>query len=150
ASTGFTGWLDKDQVKDIPLAAGQYVYWTGSGQTPPWAFQVTPAGTIHYDAADATFLSGEGTATLTLRGFPITINASRLTGIGVLLDNGNYQGAPPQGWIRDQQIRLLPQPSYSFEQGPAMTNLTTYFDIGLDGYVHYPAAFDASNGGFMS
>src|SRR5262249_9595289 len=84
--------LDNGKVTTIDLAPGQYYYWTGSAQVPLWTFFVTAAGAVHYDPAYASFLSGEGTSTLTLSGFPVAIDASRLTGLGINLDNGpnNY------------------------------------------------------------
>jgi hypothetical protein len=138
-------WTDKQAVSDINFAPGVYAYQIGSGQIPDFVFTVTSAGLIDYVAADDTFLSGRGTSTLVIRGFPIRIDATRLTGQGILLPSSPSEGEPNAGWITDQTVWLLPAQNYSTLQGPAMTG-NFIFDIGLDGLVHYNSAFS----GFVS
>ncbi|MFF2131585.1 Ig-like domain-containing protein, partial [Streptomyces olivochromogenes] len=58
------------------LPASGYLFEAGSGAVANWKFDVTPSGTIDFDTTCDSFLSGRGSNTLILRGYPITIDAT--------------------------------------------------------------------------
>src|SRR5262245_6563039 len=86
-STGLTStafflgdqWHDGTGVETVELAAGNYFLQPGSGLVMACPLVVTDAGTWSYGTECDGFLAGRGTDTLTLRGFTVTIDATRLS-----------------------------------------------------------------------
>lgn len=139
------GFVDARRVQDLRLAAGRYSFQFASGYYADFTFRVTADGTIAYEPAYATFLSGAGSATLTLDGLPVTLDARRLSGSGVLF--ANVPGTRAD-WIAHRQIRLLPASHYSVQQGSGQVSGFT-FKLGVDGRFDYDPALDDSSGGFL-
>src|SRR5262245_41172632 len=72
-------WYEGIGVETVELAAGNYVLHPGSGLVMACPLVVTDAGTWQYGTECDGFLAGRGTDTLTLRGFTVTIDATRLS-----------------------------------------------------------------------
>jgi hypothetical protein len=138
-------WIDARIAQTLRMAPGTYPFQIQGGSYADFTFNVTSAGTISYDAKYRTFLAGEGTTTLTVVGLPITLDARRLSSIGVILTQ-----MPPtkSGWIRQHQIRLVPESYYQVQQGSGEVSPFT-FKVGLDGNITYAADLDVSKGGFL-
>jgi hypothetical protein len=95
------GWWSTRQVQALRLLPGAYTLVVGG--VGGWPVRVTAAGQVDFDNQYATFLSGEGTATLTVTGLPVTIDAT-----AVSYANFNLSS---QGWWstrQPQKLRLLP------------------------------------------
>ncbi len=137
---GVTGPAGVDATTTVPMVRvlpGSYSYQFASGYFADFRFTVTLAGTIDYSPDYATFLSGAGGSTLTLTGLPVTFDARRLSGSGVLFADMPVISAD---WIRHREIRLLPASHYRFQQGSGQVAPFTV-KLGLDGRFTYAAGF---------
>jgi hypothetical protein len=139
---GQTGWISARSVQTLPLAPGRYNFQIASGYYADFSFQVTPAGTVDYDPAFNAFLGGRGSSTLTIAGFPVTLDARYLSGAGVLLVVGGAD------WIAHRTVRMVPASHYSVQQGSGQV-ADFRFKIGLDGKFAYQPAHEYSAGGFL-
>jgi tetratricopeptide (TPR) repeat protein len=137
-----TSGVDSRVVQTLQLAPGTYSFQFASGYYADFRFKVTQAGKVDYDPSYARFLSGTDTSTLTVSGFLVTLDASHLSGRGILLANMPYQD-----WITYKQVRMVPA-SYYGVQGPGGSG-GFYFKLGLDGRFSYNSSLDADSGGFL-
>jgi hypothetical protein len=133
-------WLDARTIQTLQLQPGTYGFQVGT--KADFTFTVTPSGTVDYEARFTTFLAGKDTATLTVVGFPVTLDARRLSGSGVQLT-----GLPGQDWITYQHVRMVPASSYRVRQGCAAASFV--FTVGLDGTFSYDPKLDFGAGGFL-
>jgi hypothetical protein len=133
-------WLNARAVQTLQLRPGAYLFRVGP--TADFTFAVTPAGTVDYQVSFQAFLSGGGTSTLTIAGFPVTLDARRLSGAGIQL-----AGPPGQDWITYQRVRMVPATSYQVRQGCAPASFA--FALGLDGKLSYDPNLDLGAGGFL-
>jgi hypothetical protein len=75
---GYTGgFLSRSSTHSITIipAAG-YMFQPGSGIVADMAYSVGTDGTITYPATCSGFLSGQGTSTLVVRGYPVVVDAT--------------------------------------------------------------------------
>jgi hypothetical protein len=73
-----TPYLDPTVTHTIRVVPGYQQFEVGYNIV---GFTVTPQGTITYDGTEAAFVSGQGTSTLVVQGFPVAIDARALTGV---------------------------------------------------------------------
>ncbi|MFO0699252.1 MAG: RHS repeat-associated core domain-containing protein [Nitrospira sp.] len=127
------------------MEPGTYTFSIDSGQG--LVFTVTPQGLIDYDPAldvppggNHGIFQGRGTATLTLVGFAITLDARALAAPKVAIGHLT-------GWLPNdvpQVLHLLPGP-YEFQQEPGLVPAAA-FTVRPDGTIDYAATSD----GFLS
>jgi Tc toxin complex TcA C-terminal TcB-binding domain/Repeat of unknown function (DUF346) len=142
---GKTDWISSRTIQTLTLEPGGYQFQIGSGYLADFTFSVTPAGTVDYDASFDAFLSGRGSTTLTIAGFPVTLDARNLSGAGVLL----VIPATNEDWISYKTCRMVPASYYSVQQGSG--EVTSFnFKLGLDGTFSYDPSYDISRGGFLA
>jgi hypothetical protein len=150
----------------LPQGPG-YRFQIGSSNFADFSFDVTVAGVVTYSGTPP-FLSGKGTKKLTIRGFPITIDARYLAAdslkslepdladpclkckridpqaIRLFLD----PFAPNPDWILYKTVNLVPA-SYRVQQGSGVVCPFT-FTVGLNGKVRYDERYDIKlNCGFL-
>ena len=138
-------WVSSRTIQTLTLEPGTYNFQIGSGYYADFTFSVTPTGTVDYDASFDAFLSGRGNPTLTIAGFPVTLDARYLSGSGVLL----VIPATNEDWITYKTCRMVPASSYSVQQGSGVVTSFT-FKLGLDGNFSYDPCYDISSGGFLA
>ncbi len=139
---GSAGGGSTDQIISLPLLPGNYSFHApASNATAQFDFIVTSSGTVDFDPGLDGYVSGRDTSTLTVSGFPITIDATALSASGFNLNFGTAGGGAMNTVTT---LQLLPG-NYSFH-APA-SNATAQFDFivtssgtvdfdpGLDGYV---------------
>ncbi len=63
----------------LTLRSGTHDFQQMSGQPAEFPFAVTSLGTVDYDAAHDALLGGRGSATLLIRGFPVTLDTAHLS-----------------------------------------------------------------------
>jgi LGFP repeat len=161
---GATNTVSTREPQNFQLTIGSYNLQFGSGMIADFNFVVTADGTVDFEANCDGFLSGRGTATLTISGLLVTLDGLHLTGAdstrpnetGVLLANAqlgtesNPNAIPnPEDWIALRTIRLLPVKGVGLIVGSALVATFT-FDLKRDGTFDYDPAFDLSQGGFLS
>ncbi|WP_155981749.1 LGFP repeat-containing protein [Nocardia sp. BMG111209] len=102
-----TSILDGTAGPAVSLDPGSYFFWQGG---PGFSFEVTSAGLVDYDTANDGFLNGRGTDTLTVVGYPVTMD---LTGLSHDL-RPNITGGP-NALTRDtpHELRWVPG-AYTF------------------------------------
>jgi len=100
------------------------------------SFTVAPDGTVSYDQALGGLLSGTGTTALVVNGVSVTVDATILAGMQVLLDGASYDATNPLG------VNLLPG-SQTLQD--AFGNAIS-FTVALDGTITY----DPSLNGVLS
>jgi len=119
-----------DTAISASLLPGSHVLYTLGGD--PVYFAVNTDGTIDYNAALDGVLSGRGTATLTVNGVEITMDASALPGSYVSLDYVYYNG--------DAAISAALAPGshvlYTLGGDPV------YFTVNSDGTIDYAEELD--------
>jgi len=134
--------IDAQTIPTLQVLPGSYAFQFASGYFADFRFTVTQAGLIDYDSRFAGFLSAYR-STLTVTGLSVTLDARRLSGLGILLAH-----MPAQGWITYEQVRMLPASHYSVQQGSG--EVTSFiFKLGLDGRFSYDSSLDANSGGFL-
>src|SRR2546423_8392711 len=143
---GKTDWISSRIIQTLTLEPAGYQFQIGSGYFADFTFSVTPTGTVDYNPSFDAFLSGRGSTTLTIAGFPVTLVARNLSGAGVLL-----AGLPAtnEDWITFKTCRMVPASYYSVQQGSG--EVTSFaFKLGLDGTFSYNPSYDISSGGFLA
>ena len=134
----FSGtWFEGDEVETVELAAGTHYLHAGSGYVMACALVVTDAGTWAYASECDGFLAGRGGDTLRLRGYTVTLDASRLsTPILIVNLSGGQFGASPR------PVTLLPTfAEYLVSPGPGVIS-SCRFGLALDGTITYPDEVD--------
>lgn len=133
--------VDSRVVETVWLSPGNYNIQVASGSYAV-DFQVDSAGHVHYPADEAPYLAGANTSTLTLLGYLVTLDATGLSGQGLVFANIAHGDL-----ITDQPIRLLPS-AYEVIQGSAEVAAFA-FTLDPNGHFSYDSAFDVGNGGFL-
>src|SRR5438105_4830006 len=142
---GKTDWISSRTIQTLALEPGGYQFQIGSGYFADFTFSVTSMGTVDYDPSFNAFLSGRGSPTLTIAGFPVTLDARYLSGAGVLL----VIPGTNEDWITYKTCRMVPASYYSVQQGSG--EVTSFaFKLGLDGTFSYDPSYDISSGGFLA
>jgi hypothetical protein len=142
---GKTDWISSRTIQTLNLEPAGYNFQVGSGYYTDFTFSVTPTGTLDYDSKFDGFLSGRGSTTLTIAGFPVTLDARNLSGAGVLL----IIPATNEDWISYKTCRMVPATYYSVQQGSG--EVTSFdFKLGPDGTFSYDPSYDISRGGFLA
>lgn len=119
-------------VQTVRLLPGTTPYtWNTAAQVQTFQFTVDASGTVAYPAAkdvsQAGFLSGAGTPTLVVEGFPVTIDASALSeaAFGVRgLTAVNHPTTTPVS------LRLIPATNYSIADSAGRGYLFGVDDLG--------------------
>ncbi len=131
----------------LRLIPGNYRFEDDGGVGNAFAFSVTSAGAVSYAAAydvgAGGFVAGEGTSTLTVLGFAVTIDPSALTGsfLSVTQETGELSHAPVV-------VHFLPG-NYQFVDDGWLGNAFD-FTVSGAGLVGYAAAYDVGAGGFVA
>jgi hypothetical protein len=132
-------WVDAKTVQTLSLSPGSYSFQIASGYFADFTFQVGADGRIDYDPAFSSFLSGRGTARLTIQGFQVTLDARYLTGAGILLV------APAMDFIRYATVRMVPASHYQVQQGSGQV-AQLVFQLDRNGQFQYD---ETRYGGFL-
>jgi hypothetical protein len=135
---GVTSFLYPPDVYVVRMLPGTYQM--AATEHSGFTFTVSADGTVAYDPGLDTEVSGAGTPTLTVRGAPVTVDATTLayTKYSIYLEsNGDLTNNGPH------TIRLLPG-QHSFE--PTSTATAVRFTTNLAGTLDYDPALS----GFVS
>jgi hypothetical protein len=111
-ATAQLGFLSHESIHTVTLLPTQYGYslQPGSGVLADMVFRVKRTGAVDYDGDCDGFVSGRGTDTIVLRGYPVLLNASDTSTGFIGLPNAatEYQHGPPPY----QLVVLLPAQWY--------------------------------------
>ncbi|MFI7690035.1 hypothetical protein ACIBQ6_13240 [Nonomuraea sp. NPDC049655] len=124
------GWHDGRAVTKLSLLPGEYTYLVPVGGDGA-RFRVTAEGTVDYD--DPRLLAGQGTSTLTARGFAVDFDGTGLSYADL--------GVSGTGWWDTRQVRtlcLFPGPHSYLAAG--VTSVP--FRISGGGLIDYDTAYD--------
>jgi hypothetical protein len=113
---------------------GNYLLKDFSNQSTPMTFSLGAGGAVGYDPSLEGILTGAGTATLTVRGATVTIDATRLSTAAVLVDNVTEHTATAFAFTALPGNYLLKDFS---NQSTPMT-----FSIGANGTVGYDPSLE--------
>jgi hypothetical protein len=145
--SGAGAYLNAEEIQTFQLNAGTYSLYqaaSGIGISAAFSFTVQADGTVSYAADAEGFLDGIGSDTLTVVGYPITVDATRLTA-----DLFRLRGvaAPFLNAEIPQTIWLIPSASYVFDQAASGIGPSASFVFGVaaDGTI----AYDTSAEGFL-
>lgn len=134
---GPVGTFDGATVQSLDLADGQYQFSPGSGMTMSCAPTVTAAGTWDYPATCDEYVSGRGTARLTLDGYAVTVDASPLSTPVVFANAFGPSGGPISA---PRTLRLVPTDNpYAVQPGSGQVSSCS-FGVGDHGLITYPDA----------
>ena len=131
--------LSESTSQVLSLQVGLHEIFYGSGSpTPAVIFEVTPTGTVAYDAALGGILQGEGTSSLILVGAVIRVNATPLS-----TTNCSFSGTPltPPDWEVVQTLHLLPG-GHEFFYGAGSPTPRINFVVGADSRISYAPALE--------
>ena len=117
----------------LPAGEHQFEQLIGLGATFP--FSVSDDGVVHFDAQYAGFLDGDGTSTLRVTGFVITIDGRALP--HDLDPRGWYVGPDGSGMLsrtttHDVSVLPVQTPAYRF-LSPSGSWTAAVFNVSLDG-----------------
>ncbi|MFQ5719757.1 MAG: hypothetical protein ACE5IK_09410 [Acidobacteriota bacterium] len=120
----------------VPLQ-GRYRIQVGGGNVGLFRWNLDNAGNLTYDTAHDGFLAGRGSHTLTVNGYPITIDATAL-------GPGNFHvfnvfGLAPLPTAAVQPLTLVPTPRYLFV---FQTALRVRFVVTGAGTIEYDPSLD--------
>ncbi len=113
----------------VSLKPGAYKFQQQGGSFADFDFSVTLDGTFDYDTRNDAFLSGRGSETLIVRGFPIAVDSTRLS--HALLPVFGAAALTPD---RINHLVLLPAAGYSFISASGVSADFT-FGVKVDGTV---------------
>jgi len=119
--------IDGSTAPVVSLEPGTYRFQQSSGILADFTFEVTAGGTVAYDERFDAFLSGRGSAALTVRGFAITLDTTHLSHdlLPIVLDAGPL---PPAV----HQLTLVPAMTHRFQ--PASGVVADFsFGLAVDG-----------------
>ena len=143
--------LDATIRQSVVLESGKnFHFQIQSGVLPDWTFRVNENGNVEYneefDITRGGFLAGRGTASLTLLGYEITLDARALSGGSVAM---NVLGEK-FGFISLKTFRMLPQRNYLVIQGSGTTAdfpfaVTLPTPTSQGGVFDYDPQFDVCN-----
>jgi len=109
----------------LSLEPGTYNFQQGS--SADFDFRVTLDGTIDYDTRYDAFLSGRGSETLIVRGFPVALDSTQLSH-GIVLNVFEAASLKPD---RINQLMLVPASGYRFTS--SVVNIDFTFGVETDG-----------------
>lgn len=130
-STATSSWQLTKQKNTIDLEVGTYRFTLSSNLVPPIEFEVLVDGTVSYSEAFTTILDGRGSNRLIVKGFPVTLDVTALSGASRLFDLINVHDAISAEII--QSVHLLPG-SYQF-RFHAKREYVIDFTVGTAGTV---------------
>ena len=130
------GGLLANAVTTLQVLPGPYTF-CAPASADCFQFSILNNGTVTYDAGLDAFVGGRGTTTLTVVGFPITIDATARGAVGFNLNFGSVGGSSFPNVVTTFQ--LLPG-LYTF-CAPASTSCFQ-FNATNAGMVDYAQAFD--------
>ncbi|MFH1726151.1 MAG: hypothetical protein ABII00_16200 [Elusimicrobiota bacterium] len=131
---GSSPWHTSGQVISLDLLPGAYGFTYGT--VAGFGFTVDAGGKIHYDPG-LSFLSGEGSSTLIVDGFPATVNADAVPNRWYI--QGITQGSPTGDTI---STVLIPGEYHLQHTG----GMTTTFSVDENGLVQYDPALTYLSG----
>jgi cysteine-rich repeat protein len=123
----------------IPGSYGEFDAPAGDANTS-FPFVVTSTGLFDFGASLDSFVSGRGTSTLTVTGFPITFDATAMSSPSFTVDRGNAGGGPTSV---PTTLRLLPGSYGEFNVPAGDEDASFPFSVTSTGAVDFDAAFDA-------
>ncbi|KAB7833817.1 Ig-like domain-containing protein [Streptomyces mobaraensis] len=120
--------LPPDTVHRLTLlpAAG-YVFLAGPGVAADFSYTVRPDGTVDYDASCDRFLSGRGTGTLVVGGFPVVLSAA-----GADSDILGLEGLPDPAPRPPRELAAVLVPAKGYQPRTAY-GVCSGFRVGRDG-----------------
>jgi hypothetical protein len=128
---GQSDFQDGSLAPTLMLSAGTYSFQQASGYYTNFQFQVTPTGTLDYDAKFDAFLNGRGTSTLTVAGFTVEVDLTALShGLLPIVAGAKDFLMPDQV----HQLVLVPASFYGFQPGSGIVADFT-FEVDLNGNV---------------
>ncbi|MEO3814302.1 hypothetical protein ABGB17_35335 [Sphaerisporangium sp. B11E5] len=130
---GGQGWWDARHTQAVRLLPGSHTFVIGGVTAVP--FRVTAEGHLDYDAQYASELSGRGTATLTVTGHAVTVDAT-----GLPYSSFSLSG---QGWWDARQARNLRLVAGPHTFIPSGYPDRPVFRVGTEGLVHYDSRYAA-------
>ncbi|MFH1726152.1 MAG: hypothetical protein ABII00_16205 [Elusimicrobiota bacterium] len=131
---GASPWHTSGQVISLTILPGEYGFTYGT--VAGFGFTVDAGGKIHYDPG-LSFLSGEGSSTLVVGGFPVTVNADAVPNRWYI--QGITQGSPAGDTI---STVLIPGEYHLQHTG----GMTTTFSVDENGLVQYDPALTYLSG----
>ena len=139
---GQSSWLSNTESHEVGLLPGQYQFQAGgSAVASSWSFTVTPQGSVDFDPACDGFLSGRGSATLRVHGYPITIDGQELPHPLLLIGESVWL---PHTQVNE--VRMIPASGYQFQAGGSAVAKSWSFTVTPQGSVDFDPACD----GFLS
>ncbi|MBI4469270.1 MAG: HYR domain-containing protein [Acidobacteria bacterium] len=132
-STFFSGLTSA--VTTLRLLPGQYTFKAPGNSEIFFFFTVTNSGTVNYDSALDSFVSGRGSSTLAVSGYPITFDARTLTSADFSISRF-FSG--PTSTVAT--LRLLPE-TYTFI-APANQENFFFFTVTNSGTVQYASTLN--------
>lgn len=139
---GALGIVDGTVVQTFDLLEGTYRFQTGGGHSMTCNLSVTAGGDWEYPTECDPFLAGDGTASLSVLGYPVDLDARPLSVTGILMSN--LIGHTILDAEVVQTLRLVPAPFYLVQTALVCD---CHFEVDLDGNVQYPTDFDGFLGG---
>lgn len=151
-----TIWLATSELQTVHLLPANYSLDIVNGAIDGAQFEVAFGGLLQYDTRlDAQrdssdprppgFLSGSGTARLTLAGYPVTLDATPLAATASLFRLGSVTA-----WLATSElheVRLLPA-RYGLDLvSGAIADVL--FEVPFGGTIHYDSKLDFTSGGFL-
>ena len=131
-----TDWFENDRVHSVRLMPTRYHMVNAVGAIDRGVFDVLAGGNLNYadelDLANGGYLTGAGTATLTVMGFPLGIDATAIAGTDVTIAPEGIAIDSNAGTV--QTVRLLPQYDIQLNLDTA-PGQTAVFDLAGDGFV---------------
>jgi hypothetical protein len=122
------------QIVDLPAATDYHLQLDG-GPLSDFSFEVTEDGTLHFDEAFDSFLSGRGGRCLMVRGTPVRIDTQSLD-YPLRPRFADLPSPPLTDHVYD--LSLVPASGYRMEIGNGNSGYID-FDVTLDGYVQLPS-----------
>jgi hypothetical protein len=130
---------DGTSMRSFVLEEGSYVVQPGSGLVMSCPLSVAPGGSWDYAPDCNGFVSGRGTDTLMILGYPVGVDAAPLSITRFIV--ANLFGAAPVDADVVQPMRLVPAEGYSFLSGSGLVCACSW-DVDRDGRVQYASAYD--------
>ncbi|MFD5463948.1 serine hydrolase [Kitasatospora sp. NPDC127059] len=124
---GEIGWVDGAHAPSINLAPGEHSFQQASGIVS-FSFTVSPNGTVDYPSEYEGFLKGRSTGTLLVHGYPVTLDARKLShGLQLQIVNAGMLAQNT-----DHGLTLAPGADYMFLAGSGIIP-DFKFTLGKDG-----------------
>jgi hypothetical protein len=136
---GDAGHGSTSAISTVNLLPGLHSFQLPAGNsTSQFTFALGSDGSIGSDPVLPVYATGTGTSTLTVAGFPLTVDATALSANGWGLSGGEV-GRPTAAI---STVRLLPGP-WRFELPAGHPGMTFVFTLGNDGTLDFDSSHDA-------